>query len=103
MTKALKVAKQEDKLLKTQAPPSDDEEGKVEAENYLAEIIQELEDTRQIKRLKLTDLELSDEASIQNIVDILQSNYALKYINLASSKIKLLNLVRISSEFKQCQ
>ena len=46
MTKALIVAKQEVKLQKTQAPPSDDEDGKVEAENYLAEIIQELEDTR---------------------------------------------------------
>jgi len=56
-----------------------------------------------VRRLKLADLDLNDEASVQNIIDILRSNYALTYLNLASCNIKLPNLVRISDEFCQCQ
>lgn len=66
------------------------------------QITQQIEDVIKIKRLKLSHLDLSDKALVQNVVDILHSNYNLTYLNLAHSSMKLADLVRVSSEFKNC-
>ena len=61
-----------------------------------------MEQVCKLKRLKLSGIDLNSPDIVENVTDLISSNYKFTYINLAYSNLQLKDLVAIMSEIKKC-